>query len=155
MKITTIGTDFISINENNINDKSLRDIPRVHLIKLDFKEPTEEKIQKVMEIWDKTNRFVVSDNIKLYNNFLKTTAKKYYICNRSGDKLLSFLRKNNKVLLIFNNLSQFDKSYIFSSPDILTDLLRNVEVIQISKSQFDMYRNQFEGWNGNVIIENV
>lgn len=93
MKITQKGTDYISVNEENINDPTLKSIPRVHLIQLDFQTPTQEKIANVMTTWDKTNRFVVCDNIRTYNNLLKTTTKKYYICNNPGDILISLIEK--------------------------------------------------------------
>jgi IS1 family transposase len=152
MKITQKGTDYISINEENINDTALKSIPRVHLIQLNFQNPTQEKIANVMNTWDKTNRFVVCDNIRVYNNLLKTTTKKYYICNKPGDMLISFMRKNNKVLLNFNNLDVLDKEYLFCSPNILKDLLRNVEVIELSTDQFKAFQPVFEEWSGNVII---
>jgi len=153
MKITQKGTDYITINDENINDNSLKTISRVHLIGLNFNDPTSDKIQKVMDIWDKTNRFVVYNNIKIYNNLLKETAKKYYIGNNQGDKLISFMRRNNKVLLNFLNLNSFDFQYLFSSSEVLIDVLRNVEVVEVAKTHYNIFKEHFENWSGNVIID--
>lgn len=152
MRLTRIGSDYITIDENNIEDKELLNIPRVHLIKFDFSDPTEEKIKKVIELYPKTNRFVIDDNIRLYNYVLRGTSKKYYIENKPETDLITFFRKNNKVLLNFGRLRE--EEYRFVSDFCLLDVLRNTEVVQLDKPLFEEKREHFEKWSGNVIIQN-
>ena len=150
MKLTKIGTDYIVIDENNLYDKQLIGLPRVHIIKLNFNDPTEEKVKKVISLYPKTNRFVVCDNIRIYNNILRVTSKKYYIeniPNRVG--LITFFRRNNKVLLNFLNLSSMEREFVIYS---LSDVLRNVEVVIVDKETFESCMDVFNSWNGNAII---
>jgi hypothetical protein len=152
MKLTVIGSDYVTVNEDNMQSDELVGIPRIHLIKLLFSEPTQEKINETIKTFNKTNRFVICDNIKFYNDCLKVTAKKFYVENRVGDGIISFFRKNNKVLLNFSKLAGDEKSFVMS-PKILTDILRNVEVVQMGKDEFPVVKNLLESWNGNVILE--
>lgn len=152
MKITKIGTDFVTISEENLNDSELQLIPKIHIIKLDFNVPSREKINDVMLLYPKTNRYIVSDNIKVYNSILKTTAKKYYVENNESNSLITFLRKNNKIVININKLSNHDKEFILDDV-VLSDLLNNIEVIQIDKDNFDMFEHILTKWNGNVILE--
>jgi hypothetical protein len=151
MKLTQIGSDYIRINEDNMYDENLLSIPRVHLIKLDFFNPNEEKIRKVIESFSKTNRYVIEDNIRTYNFILRGTSKKYYVCNPIGADVISFFRKNNKVLVNFFNLTEFEKVFLLSER-VFVDVLRNTEVIQIDKDIFDEKMELLENWRGNVII---
>ncbi|HRR48608.1 MAG TPA: hypothetical protein P5293_01320 [Bacteroidales bacterium] len=150
MKLTVIGSDYIVINEDNLRDENILKIPRVHLIELAFQDPTKEKIEAVLTLYSKTNRFVISDNIRIYNALLKQTAKKYYVKNTAGVGLISFFRKNNKVLLDTIVLSEQEKSFVLDT--LLPDILRNIEVIRVSKSDFEKYKAKLEPWNGNVIV---
>jgi len=152
MLITKIGSDYITINEENIKDEQLLKIDRVHLIKFDFKQPSIEKVEAVMVLWNKTNRFVIANNIKIYNDILKRTVKKYYVENTSYDNLITFFRRNNKVLLNVCNLTEHDKSFVLNK-NTLSDVLKNIEVIQIEKECYNMYSSIFKKWNGNVIIQ--
>jgi len=152
MLITKIGSDYITINEENIKDEQLLKIDRVHLIKFDFKQPSIEKVEAVMVLWNKTNRFVIANNIKIYNDILKRTIKKYYVENTSYDNLITFFRRNNKVLLNVCNLTEHDKSFVLNK-NTLSDVLKNIEVIQIEKECYNMYSSIFKKWNGNVIIQ--
>jgi hypothetical protein len=147
-----MGSDYIGINEDNINDKELLLIPRVHLIKLNFSSPTSEKVKEVISNFPKTNRFVVEDNIKIYNSVLKRTSKKYYVQNREGIGLISFFRKNNKVLLDITRLNVFEKQFILSS--CLEDVLRNIEVVKMKQEDYIDYEDILKLWKGNVIIDN-
>ena len=150
MRITEIGSDFITITEDNLYSEELRNIPRVHLIKLAFFSPTEEKVKKVLSFYPKTNRFIIDDNIRTYNYILKWTNKKYYIQNKEDVGLISFFRKNNKVLLDFSKLSAYELHFILNY--CFEDVLKNLEVIIINQSILDAKEEILKLWNGNVIL---
>jgi hypothetical protein len=150
MRVTRIGSDFITITEDNLNDEELRSIPRVHLIKLDFFSPTEEKVKRVLSFYPKTNRFIIDENIRTYNYILKWTNKKYYIQNKQGVGLISFFRKNNKVLLDFSRLSTYESHFILNH--CFEDILKNLEVIMINQLVFGEKEDILNLWNGNVIL---
>jgi len=150
MKITVCGSDHIIVNEENLKDEKMLAIPRVHLIEMAFTDPTKEKIDAVLALYPKTNRFIISDNIRIYNTILKETSKKYYVKNTTGIGLITFFRKINKVLLDITALSDTEKTLILDT--LLPDILRNVEVIKISKEDFDRYKTILDPWDGNVIV---
>jgi hypothetical protein len=150
MRITRIGSDYISIDEDNINDEKLLEIPRVHIIYLCFFNPTKEKIEKAISLFPKTNRYVVSDNIRIYNYTFKYTSKKYYVMNGSGDGIITFFRKNNKVLMNLLNLSVFERQFVLEI--IFEDILKNIEVVMMDRETFDEKKSLLDTWNGNVII---
>jgi hypothetical protein len=154
MQITRIGSDYITIDEDNIRSEELLSIPRVHLIKLDFFQPNETKVMKVISLFPKTNRYVIEDNIRIYNYILKRTSKKYYILNKEGIGLISFFRKNNKVLLNFMNVSVFEKQFLLSE-GCFEDMLSNIEVILIDRDTYEEKKNVLRNWNGNVIIDEI
>ncbi|GAF98818.1 unnamed protein product, partial [marine sediment metagenome] len=105
MRITAIGSDYIRVDEDNYNSSAYQKIPRVHLVKFDFAMPTHELVREVLHLFPKTNRFVIEDNIREYNSILRRTEKKYYVMNKRGADIISFFRKNNKILLNFLTLS--------------------------------------------------
>ena len=133
MKFTALGTDYIAITEDNLKNDKLLSLPRVHLIKLMFFNPTEEKIKTVLSLYPRTNRFVIEDNIRIYNSTLKRTNKKYYVMNMPGVGFISFFRKNNKVLLNIENLSVFEKQFVLKV--CLEDVLKNIEIFLIFSSE--------------------
>lgn len=149
MKIAYIGTDYIVLDENNLAD--FIDKEKIHLIKLDFKEPSHDIILKVLELYPNTNRFVISNNIKMYNDVLKQTTKKYYIENTENTKIITFFRKNNKVLFNFNNVNKKVKEFLLDN--FLFDILKNVEVIIIDINSFNSKESILKNWNGNVVLE--
>ena len=151
MRVTKVGSDYVRLDEDNFEDQELVKIPRVHLIKLDFMTPTEEKVKMVLQLYPKTNRFVVETNIKTYNYILRNTNKKYYIENSVGSKVVTFFKKNNKVLVNFSNLTKLEKEFLLENFD---DVLRNTEVIIIDQEIFDSKKIQLDRWSGNVIISN-
>ena len=153
MRITNKGTDYIVIDEETIKNKEFQSIPRVHLIKLDFEKPTDSKIRNVLELFPKTNRYVIEENVKTYNNILKYTNKKYYVENPPGCGVITFFKKNNKVLVNFNNFSDIDKTYLLEGT-VFEDVLKNTEVIMIDQEWYDHYKTVLESWSGNVIIDN-
>jgi hypothetical protein len=154
MRITKIGSDYIEIDEETIKEEKLLKIPRVHLIKLCFEKPTDLKVKGVLELFPKTNRFVIEDNIKIYNNILKFTSKKYYVENTIGQPVITFFKKNNKVLVNFNNFSEAEQTF-FSKRTMFEDVLRNTEVIVIHQDVYEDNKSALEKWSGNVIIDNT
>ena len=150
MKVTIPGVDVITVREGTIDAyKTEYKNKKVHLIRLDFENPTEDKIDDVLANFPETNRFIVDENIKFYNSYLKNTSKKYYVKNRKGTNLISFFRKNNKILMDFVILSDEEFDFAIAS---LQDLLRNVEVILLKKETFRSYEDVLKFWKGNVII---
>jgi hypothetical protein len=150
MRLTIPGKDVIAIREGTFSfykDKVKN--TKVHLIKLDFEEPNEDKILDTLNTFPETNRYIIDSNVKLYNSFLKNTNKKYYIKNKKGTDLISFFRKNNKILMDFTCLNLTEFSFIVNN---LSDLLRNVEIIMVDKSTFDDNENILKFWKGNVVI---
>ena len=123
MKVTRVGSDYIEINEENIYDDLLLSIPRVHLIKFCFENPSEVLIKNVLKLYEKTNRFIIEDNIRIYNYILRGTSKKYYIENPVGVRIITFFRKNNKVLVNFENLNSIEKEFLLAG--CFDDVLRN------------------------------
>jgi hypothetical protein len=153
MRITSKGSDYIVINEESINDKDLQAIPRVHLIKLDFEKPTETKVRMVLNLFPKTNRYVIENNIKQYNNILKYTNKKYYVENTIGANVITFFKKNNKVIVNFNNFTDIEREFLLDG-STFSDVLKNTEVVIIDQDGYEKFRYVLENWSGNVIIDN-
>lgn len=149
MKIANIGSDYVELNETNIHNYT--HIEKVHLIKFTFKEPSYELVKEVLETYKSTNRFVIGDNIKFYNDILRTTNKKYYVENYPSVGLISFFRKNNKVLLNFEKLPTHSKEFIFNN--LFEDILKNVEVILLKESDFNIKKDVLLHWRGNVILK--
>ena len=151
MRITAIGSDYIGVNEENYGSDLFQKIPRVHLIKLDFAMPTYDLVNQVMYMFPKTNRFVIEDNIREYNSILRRTEKKYYVMNKEGSDIISFFRKNNKILLNMMSLTKEERDF-FLMEGVFEDVLRNTEVIAISKKVYDEKIEVLDKWKGNVII---
>ncbi len=151
MRITKVGSDYIGVNEDNYSSDTFQRISRVHLVKLDFAIPTHELVNQVLYLFPKTNRFVIEDNIREYNSILRRTEKKYYVMNKKGTDIISFFRKNNKILMNFMNLTKEERDF-FMMDGVFDDLLRNTEVIAISKRVYDEKIEVLDKWKGNVII---
>jgi hypothetical protein len=151
MRITAVGSDYISVNEENYDSNNYQSISRVHLVKFDFAMPTYDLINQVLYLFPKTNRFVIEDNIREYNSILRRTEKKYYVMNKRDIEIISFFRKNNKILLNFMNLSIEEKTF-FLMEGIFEDVLKNTEVIALSKKIYDEKIEVLDKWKGNVII---
>lgn len=151
IKITKPGQDIIVITDQDYN-KKVKTEDKVHLIRLKFDTPTIDKMDWVIESFHKTHRFVIdSEHIRFYNGFFKRTNKKYYVINDSNTEgLISFFKKNNKVLLDITALSEFDRLYVLNVA--FTDILRNTEVIIISKSDYTERLEELNMYNGNCII---
>jgi len=153
MKFTVPGKDVIRIDEDDFDSGEIVESDnKVHLIKLDFLTPTSEKIKWVLNAYNLTNRYIIDNNIRIYNNFLKKTNKKYYIENNEDDKLISFFKKNNKVLLNFLKLNKASLEFVMQ--DCFEDVLYNTEVIIINQEIYEMKQETINLWKGNVIIQN-
>jgi len=151
MRITSVGSDYIGVNEGNYDSDKFQKIPRVHLIKFDFAIPTYELVNQVLQLFPMTNRFVIEDNIREYNSILRRTEKKYYVMNKKKADIISFFRKNNKILMNLMNLTKEERDF-FLMEGVFEDLLRNTEVIAISKKIYDEKMEVLDKWKGNVII---
>jgi hypothetical protein len=152
MKLTIPGTDVIVIDEENFDfykQKAKGSSDKVHLIKLSFLDPTQEKIENILNNFSNTNRFIIDNNIKTYNSLLKNTNKKYYVQNKKGTSIISFLRKNNKILMDLTVLEKDE--YVFIKNN-LQDLLRNVEIILLEKNDLEPIKETLRFWKGNVIV---
>jgi len=153
MKFTVPGKDVIRVDEKDFESgKIVESDNKVHLIKLDFLKPTNEKIKWVLQSYSLTNRYIIDNNIRIYNSFLKKTNKKYYIENKEDNKLISFFKKNNKVLLNFLKLNKTSLEFVMQ--DCFEDVLYNTEVIIIDQEIYDLKQDTINLWKGNVIIQN-
>jgi hypothetical protein len=158
-KIGLLFSNLQNKSENSQSDENsfeelMEVTQKVHLIKFAFKNDNEETIKSVKEVlnnFPSTNRFIVDNNIRMYNSILKDIpGKKYYVQN-SNDKLVSFFRKNNKVVFSFHSLNKEFEDF-FLNEDIFNDLLYNVEVIIMEPYQLDEMKWAMKNWNGNVIL---
>lgn len=151
IKITKPGSDIIVITDQDYN-KSIKTEDKIHLIRLKFEQPTIEKMNWVIDTFYKTHRYIIdSEHIRFYNGFFKRTNKKYYVINdESTDGLISFFKKNNKVLLDITALKEFDKLYVLNVA--FPDILKNTEVIIISKKDYTEHLEELNMYNGNCVI---
>lgn len=155
MKLTTPGKDVISIDESNLENykREASKGTKFHVIKLNFVTPTKEKIDDVVKSFENTNRFIIADNIKFYNSHLKNVGKKYYVQNTSGDALISFFRKNNKVLCDLTRMTHSESRFLIEN--YFEDLLRNTEIIIIDELDMSSCTDTLKNWSGNVIVRSL
>lgn len=147
---TEINKDYIVLDETNIEIEKAKHPEKVHLIELRFKEPTEEILKKVLNLFPETRRFVVSDFIRFYNhNFKRWRDKKYYVQNLKGANLIIFTKRNNKILLDLTVLRDIERQLIYED---FRMILEYVEVIKISREDYEEYFREIKMWKGNVII---
>lgn len=150
-RMTKINKDYIVLDETNIEIERAKHQEKVHLLELQFKEPDEELLKRVLNLFPDTRRFVISDFIRFYNNqFKKFRDKKYYVKNLKGDNLFIFLKRNNKVLLDFTALEDIEKELLFRDLRMILDY---IEVVQIARNDYEEHFKTFKSWKGNVIIE--
>lgn len=149
MKMSIYEKDWLIIDESNITS-SVED-QKIHLIKLDFEFPTREKIDEVIDRFPSTNRYIISDNIRFYNNELKS-RKKYYVENLPCVGLISFFKKNNKVMLNIDNLNTTEFEFVKYFFD---DILKNVEVICTKRAVIleEAWAIGIQYWNGNILVQ--
>ncbi|MFW6129738.1 MAG: hypothetical protein ACOC56_01055 [Atribacterota bacterium] len=153
MYVAKFGIDVVSINESNIDLVPVN--YKYHLIMLDFSLPTEEKVMKVIENNPRTNRYIIRDNIKIYNNILKRTSKKFYVMNTDHNNIISFFRKNNKCLLDLTVVPDWMLHFI-TNKEVFIDVLRNVEVLVMDPEMIDEsyeFYDYLKTWRGNIIIK--
>lgn len=148
MIITEIGKDIISVNEDNYLDEIRH---KIHIIKLEFKYPNRDKMDAVLSNYKKTNRFIISNNIKLYNNYLRNTSKKYYVMNNINDGIITHYKKNNKIVLNTHNLNVDERRFLLSDA-FLIDALCNLEVLVTHKHFYEIKSQIFKNWPGNLIL---
>lgn len=149
MKLTIYGRDWLIVDENNI-DQINEGSKKIHLIKLNFDYPTLDKVNKVLNKFSQTNRYIIDNNIKFYNDILKK-FKKYYVMNKPGIGLLTHFKKNNKVLLNYHNLNAIEQNFV---RDNLNDVLKNLEVIYLKRSLLEEnWTEKLKYWNGNILVE--
>lgn len=151
--ITVPGKDIIVVDEQSYENNVSYDY-KVHLIRLKFDNPNDDKMRWVIDTFKKTNRYVIDTiNIRYYNYYLKRTNLKYYIINILQDwkGIVSFFKKNNKVLFDITKLSDFERLFVMNVA--LEDVLANAEVILISKEDYTDKQKVLEQWKGDVIID--
>ena len=150
--ITMPGKDIIVVDEHSYENDISYDY-KVHLVRLKFNSPDDDKMRWVIDTFKKTNRYVVDTiHIRYYNYYLKRTNLKYYIINILQDwkGIVTFFKKNNKVLFDITKLSDFERLFVMNVA--LEDVLANAEVVLISKEDFTDKQKVFEQWKGDAII---
>lgn len=151
---TTPGKDVITISDDDYLDDISSFNRKIHLIRLNFTYPDNKRMQWVTDKFPQTNRYIVDiKNIKFYNYYLKRTSLKYYIINTDVmyTGLVSFYKRNNKVLLDITALPDNERKFIIKH--LLFDILNNTEVIIISKSDYQANKEIVDSWRGNCIIK--
>ena len=71
--------------------------------------------------------------------------------NKKKAEIISFFRKNNKILLNFMNLTKEERDF-FLMEGVFEDVLKNTEVIAVTKKIYDEKIEVLDKWKGNVII---
>ena len=149
MRLTIYNKDWLIVDEVNIDQ--LKENYKVHLIKLNFDNPTEDKIKEVFDRFPSTNRYVVEDNIKFYNDILRNN-KKYYVENRYNHGLITFFKKNNKVMLNYIRLEPDEKEFVQHN---INDILKNIEVLYLGDRKIldESWTDALKFWNGNILVD--
>jgi len=152
MIITVPEKDLITVNDDDIENWNITPIEKkVHLVKVQISNPTEELLDNILAKYQYTNRFIINNNIKFYNWFFRKNEKKYYVSNNYNTNLISFFKKNNKVLLNFNKLDRFTAKFALKN-DVFKDILNNLEIIELDEYEFNMKKKILDNWSGNVIV---
>lgn len=142
---TKLKQDIYIIDEDNyksIIDEKTKINKKIHLLMLNFKEPDKDKLSFVLNNFRTTKRFIIKDNIRFYNYNLRNTSRKYYVMNKENNSLISFFKKNNKVVLNIFNLRNEEREFI--QDDIfLKDILENLEIIIVDKKFYLEHKEIF------------
>lgn len=153
MIVTVPGKDMITVADADLENWSTEVVnKKVHLIKILLDDPTEDKMDFILSKYPHTNRFIIRDNIKFYNWFFRSYEKKFYVENIYNARIISFFKKNNKVLLNFDNLDYDTRKFALKN-NVFKDILRNLEIIQLDDDTFTRKKDILSSWNGNVIID--
>jgi len=107
----------------------------------------------VFENYHKTNRFIIESDVRFYNYILKHVSKKYYVSNVKGKQILSFFKRNNKVILNMFRLEEYEQEFMYHD-EFLIDVLSNLEVMIVSKKYYIDKKDVLITWPGNLIISN-
>ena len=153
MIVSKYKEDYIEVDESWLRNNENVIQRKVHLVKICFNTPTEDKLDQLLYILPRTNRFIIDNHIRIYNDFFKKTKKKFYVENTVKDenRFVSFLRKNNKVLLDFTKIKSPNLMYVLYEL-VWEDLLSNIEIIKMDKTCFELYKDHLTFWDGNIIL---
>ena len=153
MIISRCKEDYIEVDEQWLRNNEHVFERKVHLVKICFSYPTEEKLDQLLYVLPKTNRFIIDGHIKIYNDYFKKTKKKFYVENtvKDEERFISFLRKNNKILMDLTKIQSFNLRHILFEI-VWEDLLSNVEIIKMKRVDYELYREHLLNWDGNLII---
>ena len=66
------------------------------------------------------------------------------------DRIITFFKKNNKVLLDTTRLNPLEKAFVFSVA--LEDVLANTEVIIVGQKYYRDNPGPYNNWTGNLIL---
>jgi hypothetical protein len=155
-KVAVPGKDVLVVDDNNYHSMLNYD-KRFHILKINFSNDIVERTKNIVHILN-VNRFIIDnirEDVKLYNSiFRNMIGKKYYVKNQElGGNLISFFRKNNKVVFSFPDIEDnqvwFD---FFNEPKVFKDVLTNCEVVIMREAQFNEKKPFMRYWRGNVII---
>ena len=157
MRIARQGKEYLKITEENYR-RLCPVTDKVHLVHISFQEtPNSYTLDRILELYDQTNRFIIDSDIRFYNDYFKRRNKKYYVMNNYEDKdILSFFRKNNKIAFSFIEHYYEDELNIFSL-ELIKGILRNSEVVMANESILDDFLQEIIDmleWQGNVVLIN-
>jgi len=158
MKLTEFNVDYVTVTDTT-NLESYDPDYKIHLIKLKLNRFDFNRVMQILSYFRLTKRFVIDDFIGQYNTVFKNFIdKKYYVENTVFTPLITFLRKNNKVLLNVNRLKQVERAYVLNPDTLKYDVLRNVEVVLMKKLYYDsieQVKDILDDWNGNLIFTDI
>ena len=150
-RMTSPGQGYLEINNLNISDiQKTKD--KIHLIKIALSNPNRQVLERILECYPNTNRYIIDNFIKFYNNFFRNMNKKYYVENTQNEPLITFFKRNNKVCFNYKNVDEDDKNFVRTN---FKDILCNCEVIVLSEYSHEYFSEQElfpEDWKGNIII---
>lgn len=73
--------------------------------------------------------------------------------NVEGNSIVSFFKRNNKVVLNTFRLSEYERDFL-EQDEFLIDLLSNLEVMITNRLYYQRKQNIFQVWPGNLILSN-
>ncbi len=163
MRVAEEGVNYLVIKQ--LEDPTSLPEPaegesKFHLIRLDLRDPTEEKMDQIFAAYPDTKRYIVSDYIRFYNNQFKNRRdKKFYVQNRRDDNVFVFFKKNNKIAVNLDNLRDAELKLLVQ--DFIV-VLQYIEVLVATRETWkhlydlkgkEMTEEILHSWKGNVIFE--